>query len=236
MNIRLIYCLTMLLLLFSAPSITAAHTLTIATSVKANTLSFKVGKKILNHISQQIKTPIKLVHIPADRASHLFSLGKIDAEFSRVPQYQEIKPTAIKAQEPISKFPIYVFSANKKFTVNNWQSLKPYRILTIKGWLFTEEKLAGFDTIAVESPFQALRMLKAGRADLFVADMFTVSSILNDLEFDPGDIKRLDNPVTVLDTYTFFLAKHAAIAKAYSEALTSLKREGIYQKILQETL
>ena len=236
MNIKPAFTIVMLFSLLSTVSIAADNTLTIATSVKANTLSFRVAKKVLSHISQQLNIPIKLVHIPAIRASRLFSLGQIDAELSRVAQYQKISPTAIKAQEPISKFPIYVFSANKTFNVKGWQSLKPYRILTIKGWIFTRDSLAGFDTVAAESPFQALRMLKAGRADLFVADMFTVNSLLEDVEFDSGDIIRLNNPVTVLDTYTFFLAKHAVIAKAYSEALATLKREGIYQKILQDSL
>ena len=236
MNIKPVLILVMLFSPLSLFCLAADNTLTIATSVKTNTLSFRVGEKVLSHLSLQLKVPLKLVHIPADRASHLFNLGKIDAEFSRAALYQQIRSTAIKAQEPISKLPLYVFTADKRFTVNGWQSLRPYRILTIKGWVYTKKSLVGFDTVEVESPFQALRMLKAGRADLFVTDMLSVNSLRNDLEFNQGDIIRLDNPVTVLNTYTFFLAKHTAIAKAYSEALITLKREGTYQQILQDTL
>jgi len=235
MKKKLTYGLLTLLLLNPIISWSADAPLTIATSVKANTLAFRVGEKVINQVSQLIKVPLKLIHLPADRASHLFSLGSIDAEFSRVSAYQKIRPTAIKGQEPISKFPLYVFSTDKMFSVEGWHSLKPYRILTVKGWIFTRDTLANFNTVEVESPFQALRMLKAGRGDVFVADLFSANSILNEVEFDRGDIKRLEKPIAVLDTYTFFLAKHADIAKAYSGALATLKREGLYQKILRET-
>ncbi len=60
-------------------------------------------------------------------------------------------------------------------------------------------------------------------------------AILNDHHFDATGIKRLEPPLTQLETYTFFAAQYSAIAEKYQQALVAMKKEGVYQSILVDT-
>ncbi len=204
-----------------------------STTLKEHTLSFRLSAILLERISQQIKTPIKLKYLPAKRSTLLFSLGKIDAELSRVAQFQELQPNAVKVEEAISSVPIYVYSVEKIFTVKGWESLMPYRILTVNGWIYTKENLAKHNTVEVESPLQAFKLLKAGRADLFATGLITATGIFNTKGFDKKGIVRLEPSVYMMNTFTFFLPEHQLIAKAYGDALKMFKKDGTYNRILQ---
>jgi ABC-type amino acid transport substrate-binding protein len=213
-----------------------SHSLKFSTTLKENTLSFKLSKTLLEKISEEIKVPIELLYFPANQSALLFSLGKIDAEFSRVSQYQELQPKSIKVIEPISNIPIHVYSVNKKFTVDGWKSLLPYRILTVVGWLYTKENLTKHEIFEVESPLQAFKLLKAGRADLFATGIFTATGVFNSQGFDRKKIIRLEPPVHRIKTFTYFKPKHMSIAKAYGDALKMFKKDGTYVKILRQEL
>ncbi|MEH6446000.1 MAG: transporter substrate-binding domain-containing protein [Oceanospirillaceae bacterium] len=213
-----------------------SNSLKFSTTLKENTLSFKLSKILLEKISEEVKVPIELLYLPANQSALLFSLGKIDAEFSRVSQYQELQPNSIKIVEPVSNVPIHVYSVNKNFTVNGWKSLIPYRILTVGGWLYTKENLTEHKTFEVESPLQAFKLLKAGRADLFVTGLLTATGVFNSKGFDKRNIIRLEPPVHIIQTFTYFKPKHTAIAKAYGDALKMFKKDGTYAKILKQEL
>jgi ABC-type amino acid transport substrate-binding protein len=207
-----------------------------STTLKESTLSFQFCKTLLERISKEIKVPIELVYLPANQSALLFGLGKIDAEFSRVSRYKELQPNSIKIDEPISNIPIHVYSINKNFTVNGWESLMPYRILTVTGWLYTKEHLAKHVTFEVESPLKAFNLLKAGRADLFATGLLTATSVFNSKGFDKRNIIRLEPSVYTIQTFTYFIPKHTAIAKAYEDALKMFKKDGTYMKILRQGL
>lgn len=119
--------------------------------------------------------------------------------------------------------------------VKSWDSLKPYKIVHVRGHIFIETYLNNHKTFAVNSAKAAFLFLKVKRADLYIEEILTATPILNSPEFDGSGIRRLEPPVAILNTYTFFSSKFPDYAKKYHEALVEIKKEGIYQKIFLET-
>ncbi len=197
---------------------------------------FRIGENLLSEISKRTGVKMQLIALPAKRATKMLRNGTIHGELSRIAQYKKEIPSAIKVEEPIASLIFYAYSSSlKKITVNGWKSLKPYKIVFIRGHVFVETHLNNQKIYAVNSAESAFRFLQLKRADLFVIDSLTASSFLSFPDFDHRSITKLEPPVDILNTYTFFSSKYSDFAKRYSKALVEMKKEGIHKKIMMET-
>lgn len=225
----------MALFLLNSSASTAGESLIIGIAgVKTNERAFRIGKNILQEISKRMNVKIQLISLPAKRALIMLREGAIHAELTRVAAYKKKVPTAIKVEEPITSLPYHAYT-QKKIIVDGWDSLKPYKIVHVRGHIFIETYLTNHKTFAVNSAKTAFLFLKAKRADLYIEEILTSTPILNSPEFDDSGIKRLDPPLAILNTFTFFSSKFPDYAKKYHKALVGIKKEGIYQKIFSET-
>ncbi len=201
----------------------------------ANDHVFRVGKNLLHEISKRMGVEIKLIPLPSERATYMLQHGKIHAELSRIDSYKNKVETAIKVEEPIASFPFHAYTLSQDIRIDGWDSLKPYKIVYVRGYVFPKIYLKNHNTHVVNSVKAAFAFIKSKRADLYIEEILTATSVLNSPDFDSTGIKRLEPPVTFLNTYTFFSSKYSDYAKSYHNALVEIKEKGIYQKILSET-
>lgn len=230
-----IILIVIFLLLISGRMSFAEETLVMGVVTDESERTFRIAENLLQEISKKMGVEIKLTSLPAKRAIVSLKNGKIHGEFSRIASYQDSVPGAIKVKEPITSLPLHVYTVSQNFKVNGWDSLEPYSIVTVRGYSFVDNYLRDHKTYAVGSAKFAFGFLKAERADLFISDHLTASSILDSPDFDSESIKKLEPPVTVLNTYTFFSPKHPDFVESYHKALVEVKEEGVYQRIITET-
>jgi len=200
--------------------------------VEPKSRTYKVAEELLAAISQVSGMKLKLVYLPLKRATFQLKRGGIHAEFARIANYQEHVPNAIRVIEPVAIIPVYVYTLKADFEVNGWDSLQPYKVLRVHGSLYSKKNLQKHNTQTVLTPLQAFRLLEANRADVFPLDFLSAQGILNLPEFSDTLIRRLDEPVHVLHTYTFFSTEYPKEALRFQDALIKLKESGVYKRIL----
>ncbi|MCJ8298534.1 MAG: transporter substrate-binding domain-containing protein [Pseudomonadales bacterium] len=196
---------------------------------------FRIASKLLAEISKFSGLKLELVYLPTRRATAKLLNGGVHAEMARIASYRQHVPSAIMITESVASLPVHVYTVNADFIVDGWSSLKPYTVLRVHGWLYTRKNLEQHQSFTVVTPLEGFRLLEAHRADVFPLDSLSAAGLLSLPEFKDTRIKRLEPPVHILHTYTFFSADYPLLAQRYQSALIKLKQQGIYQKILNET-
>ncbi len=204
-------------------------------SVDQNARLTKIAEKITSNIANKMGVNIELRDIPIKRTIRMLETGEIHADLTRATSFEELLPSAIRVEEPLVSYPLWIFSPIPDLKIDGWSSLEKYRIVTVRGWLYINDKVDGFNTIEVDTPHQALRILAVKRADIFVSDHVTPAGIMNDKSFKSSDIVRLEQPIDFIHEYTYFSAKYPKLADAYNRSLKELKASGVYDKIFEET-
>ncbi len=164
--------------------------------------------------------------------------GQINAELARVKQYANTSDSLIMVNEPIVKMPFYAYSINSDIKIKgieDIENLKQLKIVTLRGQEFAKIDLKNLNLSFVDSVKSGFLFVYKGRADIFIANGISASTVINSLSQKKLGIHRLEPPLAVVNGYTFFSANNADIAKKYEAALIEIKREGIYDKIFRET-
>ena len=196
---------------------------------------FRIAQQLLAEISTLSGLNLKLTYLPTKRATAMLRSGEIHAEMARIASYQQYVPDAIRITESVAGIAVHVYTVAADFEVDGWASLMPYTVLRVYGWLYTMQNLRQHQTFTVVTPLEGFRLLEAHRADVFPLDTLSAAGLLSLAEFKNTRIKRLEPPVHMLHTYTFFAAKYPQLARRYQKALIELKQLGIYQKVLNDT-
>lgn len=199
---------------------------------------FKLGTKILKEISKKIGHEIELIALPHKRAKFMLKKGQIDAELARVSEYAVFSDSLIMVNEPIVKLPFYMYSTNSNIKITDIkdiENLKRLRVVTLRGQEFLKRYLNDFNLSFVDSIKSGFLFLYKDRADIFITNGISASTVLNSLEQKKLGINRIEPPIAIVNGYTFFTANNAEIAKKFEKALIEIKEEGIYDKIFSET-
>lgn len=203
-----------------------------ATAVPIDNSLFKLGEKVLGVISDRMGEKIKLISIPGKRSAMLLKSNEIHAELARSDEYSQRVPFAIKVPEPIIEITQHAYSINHNFQVDGWESLKPYRLVSMRGSWVVEVHMTDHDISMVDSMRSAFKFLKSGRADVCIASSILAQRFLNSTKLDVSNIIRLEPAVHTSKDYTFFAAGYPELASKYERALKSIKADGTYKKML----
>jgi len=204
---------------------------------KENTKIFKIGQKLIEKINQKANIDIKLIYLPRKRAQiELFYGELIQADLSRIFEFQELNPTLIRIKENIGSSPLYVYTHNSlKLDVSSWKSLKEYKIVYVRGTRYIKKFLNNHKYLhSVSTNLQAFRFLSANRADIHISLPMVANPILNSKELKNHKIKVIYPPIDYIRTYTFFNQGYEKIAKKFEKALIEIKEDGTYDEILME--
>ncbi len=140
----------------------------------------------------------------------------------------------------------YVLFYNKHyktdFTYNNWQDLKKYNIAGVPGYFYEEKfKQQGIKYYKFNSEALAFRELYQGHVDLFPTDELVGLTLLQELY--PNTYKevfsRLTKPLWISSLHVIFSKTHPdgeKMRNLFTEGLTRIKAQGIYQAILDRGL
>jgi hypothetical protein len=196
---------------------------------------FQLAKVILGTIGAKAGMNLQLQSLPHGRTAGNLESGATDAVLGRAAYFQHNYPDSIMISESVSIVPYYIYTKLKDIEVkfNDLDSLKPYKIVSLRGNIVTSEYLKGYSTHAVNSVGAAIRFIDADRADLFLSSLFSVHSLLKSTEFKSSGIREI-GPVLKLPVFTFFRPGLEREAQAYEVALIALKQNGTMSKLLRE--
>ncbi|MFK5895313.1 MAG: transporter substrate-binding domain-containing protein [Pseudomonadota bacterium] len=203
----------------------------VGVSTKDN--SFVIATKITDEIARRMDEKIELISLPPDRAIALLKRGKIQAEFARIRAYQDKVPNSIRVKESLGAYPIFAYSINDKIVIDGWSSLKAYKLVTNRGFLFTKDKLKGKRINLIDSKLAAFKSLILKRAEIYIDLGINTEQYLLLPEIKQAKIKKLLPAIDFIKVYPFFAPQYPELAKRYEQALKSMKADGSFARIMK---
>ncbi|MBT3703192.1 MAG: transporter substrate-binding domain-containing protein [Alphaproteobacteria bacterium] len=143
-------------------------------------------------------------------------------------------PNLVRVEERLVENDFVAYSRNLVFKSNSWQSLLPYRVAYIHGWVIFERNLMrSQEKHAVYKPEQMFDMLGKKRVDLVLYERW--QGLQRAMETGLV-VKVHEPPLAAVDMYMYVHKSHAHLAPELAKALREMKADGSYQKLFDRTL
>lgn len=173
-----------------------------------------------------------MAYYPKVRCSYVANAGvEVDGEPGRVHDYSAKYPNMIRIDEPSNYLQFTAYAVDPSVRLETWDDFRgdKYRVLYVSGVVFIASNLTSrvshdhlSDVTTIE---QGLRMLAAGRADVFVAPKQTASLLIKAGGADFANIRE----VKILDerpVYAYLHTKNADLVQPLEEVLRQINAEG----------
>lgn len=172
--------------------------------------------------------------LPSERALLNANSGIDDGNIARVAGIEKKYPNLIRVPEQIVDFTFMGYSHRKDIKLTDWNSVKQFRVGIIRGWKIYEKNLAGSkELLMARSPEQLFSLLKHKRVDLVMYDRWQAQYWMKKLAYS---VPALDNPITSKNMFIYMHKKHAKLVPFIAATLRAMKKDGTYQRILNDTL
>jgi len=175
----------------------------------------------------------KLISQPGERAMVDANQGIVDGEAGRISKIDKEKyANLIMVPFPITTMQDGAYSTDHSIKINGWESLagKPYKVGLLKGIKSVEQKLSLYvdksNIITLSDTEQCVKMLQAGRIDLFI-----VGTQIEDSTFMHNDAYKEVKRVGIVETkvlYPWFHKRHKNLIRPLADTLKTMKSEGRY--------
>jgi polar amino acid transport system substrate-binding protein len=215
-----------------------------STASDSKTLHFLQQQFLYRELFKRLGYDFHLIHQPAKRSILDANSGKVDGDAARVFNLnkQNQYPNLIRVSEPILEMKLVAFSLDPSYVINGWESLNKndYMVGYSHGYKIVESSLPKYlpkDRILIATNLeQGLKMLLAGRIDLFIDILgFEESIFLRSKEFSARNIHNAGTLESII-TYPYLNKKHQDMVQNVKTTLQTMKRGGTYQKLLDQAL
>ena len=218
-----------LLLTFGKPGFGGEKTQLIFSDIVDQLPSSIVAQRVLRAAYQRMGIGVTFLLIPNLRTKALLESNEIDGmsyRFSDVPI-----ANMLKVSVPITSDEFYVYSVDKKFVVNGYESLRPYSIGYLSGARIFDDNLKEMRTETAPSEESLMRKLSAGRTDLVVESR---ASLCTAKKLGLKNIVMLEPSLDNLLGYHWLNASHQNLIPKLEEILKEMTREGAIKKIKKQ--
>ena len=197
-----------------------------------NRPSTTIAQKILQYAYARLGIKLDFIATPGVRAQAMWSSGQLDGIAVRV--IDGGLPDSIKIPVPIVLEESVVYTIDKKFVVNGYDSLNPYLIGYISGFPYLEERLKNAPRKEHAPNLESLfRKLEVGRTEIAVESRFS-SCLTHKLGFH--NITMLEPSLEKVYGYHVLHIKHKQIAPALELVLKNMEKDGVIKNIQDEIM
>ncbi|NIB40676.1 amino acid ABC transporter substrate-binding protein [Pseudomaricurvus alkylphenolicus] len=208
---------------------------TLTFSAVEGSINCLVSERVLKEAYKRLQIDIKIRKLPAARALHESNIGVYDGELYRIRGVNKEYPNLVPITVPINVMEGVVFTEDIHFSVNGWESLKPFRLGIQRGAKFVDRGslVTERDNIQVVNTYaQLFKMLKGGRIEVVVASRL---SGLNAMQANGiTGITMLGRPLERYDLYHYLHKKNKHLVDDLSSVLMDMDKEGLIKRIRRE--
>ncbi|HEY9080524.1 transporter substrate-binding domain-containing protein [Magnetovibrio sp.] len=152
----------------------------------------------------------------------------------RIQGLEKKYPNLVRVPERLVENDFVAYSSGLELSTDSWDSLKPYVVAYINGWVVFERNLAeDQNKTAVRDPRQMFEMLAKGRVDLVLYERWQG---LQRAQETALAVKVHEPPLASADMFIYVHKKYAHLVPKLAQALRDMKADGTYQKIFAKTL
>lgn len=191
--------------------------------------------RLIKEVFRSLGYDVKIDFVPSERALINLDKGLDDGALARVEGVTHVYPNIIQIPEKALDREIVLFTRYSKFTPTGWDSLKPYNVAYIRGWKILENKIHSAQSITrVKDGDTLFKLLDRDHTDLIVYIRW--GGLYEIQKLGLKNITLLEPPLATLPHYFLLNKKHADLAQAAAKKLESMKKDGSYQRIFDETV
>ena len=227
--------LSVICVLMTTTPLQAAEKLVIA-SIEG-TVHTLISGKVVAEAYRRIGIEAVVRHYPGKRSVFISNRGDSDGELYRVAGMNKDYPNLLMVPVPIDNFDGMVFTKQTEFTVNGWESLKPYKVGVRRGIRFSDEGTGSVEGIYLEtvsSNKQLFLMLEEGRVDIIV--IARLNGLQMQQNFKIPGIRSLEPPIESYPLYHYLHKKNSHLMPEITAALQEMEKEGLIKKIRDQII
>jgi polar amino acid transport system substrate-binding protein len=178
---------------------------------------------------------LRLVKNPAGRALLNANEGIDAGNLNRISGLSRVYKNLIRVEESNMTMDFTSFSRTGNFKITAWKGLRSHNVGFIRGWKIFEKNIPeGTRVTAVKNVQQLFSMLSLGRIDVALYSRWMGIRYVNDMRIK--NIRVNSSSLATRKMYTYLHKSYKKYVVKISSALSSLKREGVYENIKQDTL
>ena len=190
-----------------------------------NTPDHILGGMLLMEIYKKAHIPLELVTIPSARALIQSSTGKVDGELQRIYKLGDSYPTLLRVPTSFTYFEPSAFASNSIIKIENWHSLRNYKVGMVRGMKFAEIGLKNSKNVhKVNASDQLFAMLNAKRLDIIVSARF--NGLYHISKHNLRNVQQLEPVLERHDLYHYLHEKHKNLVPIINTAIQSMKKSG----------
>ena len=183
-----------------------------------------ICSEVLVEAYQNIGITIEIEKVPAKRSIILSNSGRVDGEVVRIKGAEKNYPNLVRVKSQICSTASRVYVKDKKFKLNGWESLRPYKIGIIRGHLYAEKGTQGMDVTTVNSNDLLFKMLDRGRVDVVIAQIPDALHAISELKIQ--GIEGLDPIVKSMQLYHYLHKKNSDLLPKIEAAIDKMESDG----------
>jgi len=227
------------LLLFFIPPVAHSQTSLVFNVTGQPPLNTKKYDGFMDEVTREalkrIGYNLKINRLPAERGLHSINKGIIDGEMSRVIGLDKKYTNLIHVPESIMTWDFVVFSKKEINLKNGWVSLNEKNVSFINGWKILEKNIPQSAKITkTKNSQQLFQLLSKNRTDYIIYERWGGYYLIDKMQL--VNIKSIEPALSSKKMYIYLHKKHAAIVPELSKALTDMKNDGSYTKIINKHL
>ena len=198
---------------------------------------YKWVELIYTEVFRRLNIKLEVMYHPLKRASIEANLGRVDGEPARIYAYGASYPNLVRVEESVFSMSVISYTADPSTSgLSDWESLRntEYKVGYPKGMKICENNL--LKVVKAERLFKVtetshgLRMLAAGRIDLYVDDLNSANPILLNNEYDLKDKIHVAGIMEEVPLYMYVHKKHRSLIPKLEYAIKAVKSEGFIGK------
>ncbi len=218
------------------PSATAT-----VSTVDIDNAGLSAATKIMIEVYSRMGIQLNVVQLPARRALPDANAGKYDGELYRVAAVAKEYPNLRMVPTSIGDIEFVAYGRKETAVkIENWESLRPYRLGAQLGIKFIEYKTKGMNINFVSRSDQLLYLLHHNRIDVALMDRATMLQTMKQMRNTPdrkivGEIEELKQ-LERLPLYHYVHQKNESWIPEIDANIQALIKEGFLKKTWDELL
>lgn len=216
--------------LAAARAVPGRPVLNVSTLVGADPAT-EIAEQVLREAYDRLGYELTVHRLPGERTLIFANEGRMDGELYRKLGMDQTYNNLLIVPVPLLTYEIVVFTHGTSFTVNGWDSLKPFTIGHVRGIKIVQENTAGMRTEAVPTMAQAFQKMMMGRTDIVVGNRLSGMAVVKSLKLD--EVHVLNPPLASFPVYHYLHRKHEELVPRLSGVLRQMRADKVIEAIQQ---
>jgi len=191
--------------------------------------------RVIREACKRLGIEVQIIPLASARTLSNAEKAIDDGNFLRIAGAEQKFPHLIRVPEPIIETQFVIFSKKKGLKTLTWESLKPYHVGYVRGWLIAEENIKDVRQVTVvEDRTSLFKILDSDRIELAFAELYGGYYLMHTQNLPHFFIAH--PPLATKNMFLYLNKKHEKLVPKLAAALKEMKRDGSYDAIFKQTL